>query len=103
MSEETNVPSPQPNPSDDRRNRPADQEYREVEFARRQISQEKIEALKRFLVAATADDIAAVRNLYGDDPQILRLIGLEVGASTEKKDKAADDSTGTDGGSNSAD
>ncbi len=68
-----------PPPSDDRRNRPANvEEQPDVVFVERKISQQKLDALKEFLKTATADDIATIRKMYGDNLEVLRLIGLEI-------------------------
>ncbi|HMO22457.1 MAG TPA: hypothetical protein PKD05_11700 [Candidatus Melainabacteria bacterium] len=73
-----------PNPQNDRRNRAANQEAPEVKFATRGISEEKLESLKNFLKNASADDIKVIRDCYGDNPEVLRLIGLEL---TEEQTK----------------
>jgi hypothetical protein len=49
-----------------------------VTFARKGLSPERLMALKEFLKHATADEIASVRKQYGDTPEVLRMIGLEV-------------------------
>lgn len=68
------LPSPQAIP----RNRTAHQDGPEVKFAETDISTEKLEALKKFLKNATADDIKVIRDCYGDNPDVLKLIGLEI-------------------------
>jgi hypothetical protein len=78
--EENNSAAPlPPPPSDDRRNRISDQDAeRGVAYVDRGISQEKLDSLKLFLKTATADDIATIRKLYGDNLAVLRLIGFEI-------------------------
>ena len=61
-----------------RRNYVQDLDTRDVTFARRFLHPEQIEAIKEFLTKATADEIAQVRKLYGETPEVLREIGLEI-------------------------
>lgn len=68
-----------PPPSDDRRNRASSEDAdRGVVYVERQISQEKLDSLRAFLKTATSDDIATIRKLYGDNLQVLKLIGFEI-------------------------
>jgi len=84
-----NAGPPIPN-SDDRRKRPAEGEQdREIKFVGRRMSDERLKALKDFLKTATADDIATIRRMYGDNLEVLRLIGLEL---TESNSETAGDS-----------
>lgn len=69
--------TPQP-PFDERRHKVADDPQKQVKFVDKKISQERLDALKEFLRTATADDIATIRRLYGDNPEVLSLIGLEM-------------------------
>lgn len=69
-----NIPSPQAIP----RNRTAHQDGPDVKFAETDISAEKLEALKKFLKDASAEDIKVIRDCYGDNPHVLKLIGLEI-------------------------
>ncbi len=62
---------------DERRNHPSDLDMREVRFARRFLHPEQIEALREFLHNASADEIATIRKLYGETPEVLREIGIE--------------------------
>jgi hypothetical protein len=61
-----------------RRNYVPDLDMREVRFARRRLHPEQIEALRDFLAHASADEISVIRKLYGETPEILREIGLEM-------------------------
>lgn len=70
-------PPPLPNPSEDRRNRAAGSEDRNLRFADRKLTSERLEALKAYLKDATPDDIEVIRNCYGENPEVLKLIGLE--------------------------
>jgi len=47
-------------------------------FTNKGLTDERLQALKEFLKQAKSDEIAAVRGLYGDQPEVLRMIGLEV-------------------------
>ena len=68
-----------PPPSDDGRNRATtDDQGRAVVFVERKMTQEKLDSLKLFLKTATADDIAIIRKMYGENIEVLRLIGIEV-------------------------
>ncbi len=61
-----------------RRKKVPDLDAREVTFARRFMHPEQIEAIRDFLKHATADEIATIRKLYGETPEVLREIGLEL-------------------------
>jgi hypothetical protein len=66
-----------PPPSDDGRNRATEEDQnREVKFVERKMSQEKLDSLKLFLKTATADDIAVIRKMYGENIEVLKLIGI---------------------------
>jgi hypothetical protein len=74
------VPVKQP-PEDPQRNRralPAPDQAERVTFASRGLSPERLQALKEFLKHAKSDEIASIRGLYGDMPEVLRAIGLEI-------------------------
>ena len=60
-----------------RRDSVPDLDSRDVTFARRFLHPEQIEAIREFLAHATADEIATIRKLYGETPEVLREIGLE--------------------------
>lgn len=61
-----------------RRNAVPEIDTRNVAFARRFMHPEQIEAVKQFLSHATGDEIATIRKLYGETPEVLRAIGLDV-------------------------
>jgi len=61
-----------------RRNEVQDIDTREVKFARKFLHPEQIEAIKEFLQHATSDEIAVIRKLYGETPEVLTAIGLEI-------------------------
>lgn len=68
-----------PPPSDEGRMRAhADDQGRDVVFVERKMNPEKLESLKAFLKTASADDIAVVRKMYGENIEVLKLIGIEV-------------------------
>ena len=67
-------------PDDPLRNRralPATDQSDNVTFAPKRLSPERLNALRQFLKSARADEIAAIRGLYGDTPEVLIAIGLE--------------------------
>lgn len=68
---------PVPNPQENRRNRANNLEAPEVKFAQKNMPADKLDALKKFLKNASPDDIKVVRDCYGDNPEVLKLIGLE--------------------------
>lgn len=55
-----------------------DADQRNVVFAQKSMTPERLQALKDFLAHAKGDEIAAIRQLYGDSPDVLRMIGFEV-------------------------
>lgn len=61
-----------------RRDAVQDIDTREVRFARKFLHPEQIEAIREFLKSASADEIAMVRKLYGETPEVLKAIGLEI-------------------------
>jgi hypothetical protein len=76
MAESTNLP-----PDDamkTRRASAASDQAESVTFAQKGLSPERLEALRQFLKSAKSDEIAAIRKLYGDMPEVLRMIGLEM-------------------------
>lgn len=75
--QEKPVNPPTPSPQEDRRNRANSLEAPEVKFANRIISDDKLEALKKFLKNASLNDIKVVKDCYGDSPEVLKLLGLE--------------------------
>ena len=81
MSEEEdkNIQQPQsPSPQNVRRNKASQAEGPEVKFAAKEMSDEKLEQLRKFLLTASTDDIKIIRDCYGDNPDVLKLIGLEI-------------------------
>jgi hypothetical protein len=68
-----------------RRSLTAAEQVDTVTFTRKGLSPERLEALKQFLKFAKADEIASVRKLYGDNPEVLEMIGLEILPSTNEK------------------
>ena len=69
---------PLPEPKESRRDVVPELDGRDVTFARRALTAERLEALKKFLTTASADDIMTIRETYGDLPEVLRSIGLEI-------------------------
>lgn len=69
---------PQDDPMKLRRSSANTGEAENVTFAQKGLTAERLQALKEFLKHAKADEIAAVRGLYGDMPEVLRIIGLEI-------------------------
>lgn len=61
-----------------RRNCVGDLDTRDVTFARKFLHPEQVEALEDFLKHATTDEIATIRKLFGETPEVLRSIGLEI-------------------------
>ncbi len=81
MNEQPSNPPPNLPPEDPVRRRRAQassEQLNSVTFARKGLTQERLDALAAFLKHAKADEIAAIRGLYGDMPEVLKLIGLEV-------------------------
>jgi hypothetical protein len=70
-------------PNNVRRSTPSGIDGRQVTFAARGLSQERLDALREFLKHASADEIAQVRKLYGEMPEVLQYIGLEVIGKTK--------------------
>lgn len=60
------------------RNQVPDLDTRSVTLVRRFMHPEQVEAVREFLAHASADEIACVRKLYGETPEVLKAIGLEV-------------------------
>jgi hypothetical protein len=74
------LPNSQTGESEDkRRNGVPDLDARGVTFIQRSLSPERLQALREFLRTASADDIATIRENFGDMPEVLISIGLEVG------------------------
>ncbi len=73
---------PLPEERDTRRNAVPDLDSRAVTFAVTTLSYDRLEALRKFVRSASADEIAIIRETYGDQPEVLRAIGLELGASS---------------------
>jgi hypothetical protein len=69
---------PQEDPVRKRRAQIADEQVDSVTFTHKGLSLERLKALKAFLIHASADEIAAVRKMYGEMPEVLRMIGLEM-------------------------
>jgi len=88
MAEEPQFPLPEDSVHK-RRAKPADLDAREIKFARRQLEPERLQALRDFLKRASADEIASVRKLYGDMPEVLEIIGLEILPRMQDKEELA--------------
>ncbi len=82
-------PLPKVERTDERRNKPGGPENPRVDFVERGISPERLQALRAFLARANSDDIATIRRIYGDNPEVLKMIGIELfgGFSTDTDDK----------------
>lgn len=69
-------------PDDDpllkRRAQAGGQDERGVTFAKKELPPERLKALREFLKHASADEIASIRRMYGDNPEVMKSIGLEV-------------------------
>ncbi len=80
---------PQEDPVRKRRAQISDEQVDTVTYTHRGLSPERLSALKAFLIHASADEIAAVRTMYGEMPEVLRMIGLEMmsGEVIEERDK----------------
>lgn len=65
-------------PSKNRRFQVTSQEGRDVSFVSKKLSEERLNALKEFLKTAQSSEIQSIRRLYGDNPEVLRAIGLEI-------------------------
>ena len=63
----------------ERRDAVPEPDGRSVTFARRYLTAEQLQSLREFLSGASSDEIATIRQLYGDMPEVLRSIGLEIG------------------------
>ena len=61
-----------------RRCRVDDVETRAVTFAKRTLSEETLRELRRFLANASAEEVATIRMLYGDMPDVLQWIAREL-------------------------
>jgi hypothetical protein len=70
---------------DNRRGEVPEQDKRNVTFVGRKLSPERLEALRSFLATASADDIAMIRQAYGDVPEVLQIIALELGRETAQE------------------
>jgi len=68
-----NYPLRQPS----RRDKVTDQEEHDLKFVGKSLSAERLQALREFLAHASTDEIAMIRVLYGDQPDVLKWIGLE--------------------------
>jgi hypothetical protein len=67
-----------------------DEQVDSVTFTHKGLSKERMEALRQFLKHASSDEIAAVRKMYGDTPEVLRMIGLEILPNSLLKIQTAD-------------
>lgn len=65
-------------PLKSRRSQATESEAPTVKFAARGLSDERLAALKEFLKHARSEEIVAIRRLYGDNPEVLKAIGLEL-------------------------
>lgn len=61
-----------------RRDQVFEEEERTISFVGKGLSAERMQALKEFLSHASTDEIAMIRLLYGDQPEVLKWIGLEI-------------------------
>jgi hypothetical protein len=75
---------PQDDPMKLRRSSTSTGDAQDVTFAHKGLTAERLQALKEFLKHAKADEIAAVRGMYGEMPEVLRMIGLEVMPESEE-------------------
>jgi hypothetical protein len=69
---------PPEDPLRKRRAQPTPDQSERITFASRGLSPERLQALKEFLKHAKSDEIAYIRGLYGDMPEVLLAIGLEI-------------------------
>ncbi len=69
---------PQSDRTKERRSQASDMESPDITFASKAISDERLLALKEFLKHASSDEIAAIRKFYGENREVLKLIGLEL-------------------------
>ncbi|HEY9870720.1 MAG TPA: hypothetical protein V6D08_16255 [Candidatus Obscuribacterales bacterium] len=60
-----------------RRERVPETDDRSVLFVDKTLTTERLEVLREFLKHASTDEIAMIRLLYGDNPEVARFIGLE--------------------------
>jgi hypothetical protein len=60
-----------------RRDRVPEADDRSVRFVDKTLTIERLEALREFLQHASTDEIAMIRRLYGENPEVARFIGLE--------------------------
>lgn len=77
MSEQIPPPSYE-DPYRKRRAQAAENESRDLQFMPKGLTAERLQALREFLKHAKTDEIAAIRKLYGDMPEVLQMIGLEL-------------------------
>jgi hypothetical protein len=66
-------------PEKDRRKEVPEPDKRNVTFAERKLSPERLQALQSFLATASPDEISMVRQSYADVPEVLNMIALELG------------------------
>ena len=87
MSQESNLPPPphEGGGLDKRRAAAPENDDRKVQFSRRDLNSERLEALRVFLKQASADEIQSVRRIYGDVPAVLELIDAEIGRTPSRK------------------
>ncbi len=60
----------------DRRNIVPDQDNRKVVYSHKQMTPERLEALRRYLATATPEEIASVRAAFGGMPEVLNALNL---------------------------
>jgi hypothetical protein len=65
-------------PEKDRRKSVPEPDRRNVTFAERKLSPERLQALQSFLTTASPDEIAMIRQTYADVPEVLDMISLEL-------------------------
>lgn len=83
--EEKSVNPPTPSPQEVRRNSASQADGPDIKFARKEISDEKLAQLKAFLKNASEEDIKIIRDCYGENPEVLELLGLTNTDETSKK------------------
>ena len=74
--EEKSINPPTPSPQNIRRNNANQVEGPDLKFARKVMSDEKLAQLKAFLKNASAEDIKVIQDCYGDNPDVLELLGI---------------------------
>jgi hypothetical protein len=68
-----------------RRDQVVDADAPEVTFTTRTLAPEKLDELRRFLAQASAAEVAMVRTLYGDMPEVLQWIARELASPSSAR------------------